>query len=63
MTHTFIVTVETDDTNVDAPDGTAIRNEILSNLESLEGDDRLVYVNVRRTSLDYRDAVERSCEQ
>ena len=33
MIHQFLVTVETDYTNLDAPDATAIGNEIQSNLD------------------------------
>ncbi len=67
MVYTFRVVVETDDTHLDAPDATSIKNEIVSNLEYDALDTGIVFVDValqkKAPADNYRYQVERSLEQ
>ena len=63
MSYTFIVTVDVDTAHVDAPDVQTIENEIRSNLEWDAHKTGIERVQVRLSTSNYRDAVERSHEQ
>lgn len=65
--HHYLVTVETDDRHLDAPDSTAIANEIRSNLEFDSPSNGIVHVHVTVSEFtnrrSYREAVIGSHEQ
>lgn len=57
MRHTFIVTVETDDTDLDAPSAETIANEIYSNLNYDDMVRTIGNVDIRTIKHNYREQI------